>query len=464
MKYNILFFCLLIQHLLIGQTIYEDKVYKESIKTPQLFLKGLPFTKPILDLRPCEAYEDEDDVSVSRLQLLFDDINSDIENYYYKIIHCNADWTASNLVEMDFLEGFNNEQIDDADYGFSTLVPYTQYNLTIPNSDVCWTKSGNYALVVYEDDDEESIILTRRFIVVERQMNIVTQVQRARNNLKYRTHQEINFKVLHPNTEITNPRNDIKISIVQNGDWGTAINGLKPSLIKDKELIYDYQDKVVFQGGKEFRRLDLRTLHVNSPKVKHPTQEFESYYIPLKDEDLARKPYFYTIDANGRFVIDNQIATNSLLRNSIFDQARNNRGNQELPTEQDIQDFEILDQQQNVRRINLESDYGWVNFSITPENYRIDGRYYVMGAFSDWRLSPEFELEYSRESDALEGAVFMKQGYYNYRYVFVPKGDTQPDLSQLEGNWHETENEYQIIVYYRPFGERYDRVVGYKLF
>ena len=54
----------------------------------------------------------------------------------------------------------------------------------------------------------------------------------------------------------------------------------------------------------------------------------------------------------------------------------------------------------------------------------------------------------------------LKQGYYNYYYAVVPKETNEIDLDRLEGNSQETENEYTILVYYRPFGTRYDQLVG----
>ena len=55
----------------------------------------------------------------------------------------------------------------------------------------------------------------------------------------------------------------------------------------------------------------------------------------------------------------------------------------------------------------------------------------------------------------------LKQGFYNYQFAFVH--DNVPkvvDLTEIEGDSYETENEYHILVYYRPFGSRYDQLVA----
>ncbi|NJK94628.1 MAG: hypothetical protein HC905_06630 [Bacteroidales bacterium] len=58
--------------------------------------------------------------------------------------------------------------------------------------------------------------------------------------------------------------------------------------------------------------------------------------------------------------------------------------------------------------------------------------------------------------------MILKQGYYDYQYVFIPKSTGTFDESEIEGSFSETENSYFIFVYYKGFGERYDRLIGYK--
>ncbi|MEG1999419.1 MAG: hypothetical protein RR015_05330 [Bacteroidales bacterium] len=54
----------------------------------------------------------------------------------------------------------------------------------------------------------------------------------------------------------------------------------------------------------------------------------------------------------------------------------------------------------------------------------------------------------------------LKQGSYNYQYLFVPKGETKGKSSVIEGNKYQTSNEYRVNVYHRRPGERYDRLIG----
>ncbi|MBK8879346.1 MAG: hypothetical protein IPN74_12580 [Haliscomenobacter sp.] len=56
----------------------------------------------------------------------------------------------------------------------------------------------------------------------------------------------------------------------------------------------------------------------------------------------------------------------------------------------------------------------------------------------------------------------LKQGFYDYAYAMTPRNTEKKavNLSPLEGDWFETENDYTILIYYRPFGGRYDQVIG----
>jgi hypothetical protein len=84
----------------------------------------------------------------------------------------------------------------------------------------------------------------------------------------------------------------------------------------------------------------------------------------------------------------------------------------------------------------------------------------VFGELSDWQLKPAFKMQYSPEAQAYYLDAFLKQGYYNYIYVLLNRDTNEIDPEGVEGNWHETGNQYTILVYYRPFGERYDRLVS----
>ena len=75
-------------------------------------------------------------------------------------------------------------------------------------------------------------------------------------------------------------------------------------------------------------------------------------------------------------------------------------------------------------------------------------------------LDEKSKMGYNFETKQYEKAVLLKQGSYNYQYLFVPTGSSVGQTGPIEGNYYQTQNEYSIYVYYRPMGARYDRLIG----
>ena len=116
---------------------------------------------------------------------------------------------------------------------------------------------------------------------------------------------------------------------------------------------------------------------------------------------------------------------------------------------------------ENEESNNLESDYANVLFSLQMNEPIYDKDVYVFGGLTDWKVKDEFKMTYQEAVNAYVVDVPLKQGYYNYMYATVSKkGEKTPDLVELEGSWYETENEYTVLVYFRPFGQRYDRLMA----
>ncbi len=359
--------------------------------------------------------------NADKLVLTFDDLDADVKDYSYTLVHCNADWKVSNLSSLEYIDGFEVEDILDYEYSFNTLVNYTHYRLELPNENMSITKSGNYLLKVFEDDDQENLVLTRRFMVVEPKVSVQYEIKRPTVMSKVRTHQEIDFAVDHPGFEIRNPREEVKVVMMQNGRWDTAIEDVKPLFVKGTRLIYDYQDKFVFPAGKEFRVVDLRSTRYRTERIKQLESDMDMYYMYVfTDKKRNRLPYLFEKDINGKFVIENQHESNN----------------------------------------DLESDYITTFFTLQDDQPFEKGSLYLFGELTDWQIKDEYEFVYIKEENGYALKSLLKQGYYNYAYAFVADDKTTPDMEPIEGNWFETENDYQVLVYYRPFGERYDRLIG----
>jgi hypothetical protein len=78
------------------------------------------------------------------------------------------------------------------------------------------------------------------------------------------------------------------------------------------------------------------------------------------------------------------------------------------------------------------------------------------------KLDSRSKLLYNFENKAYEKTLLLKQGAYNFQYVFRPTNNGKPTSERLEGSYWETENDYQVYLYYRAIGERYDRLIGFR--
>lgn len=221
---------------------YENAVYNENIKTVLMYREGFNLSNPVIGLN--------EEVS---LVFKFDDFSKETKDYYYTIIHCDANWNESFLIQEDYLNGFIENRMNDYENSFNTIFEYVNYRLFLPNEDVQLKLSGNYALVVYEDNDKEKIVISQRFYVVEALVELKGTVRRATLDAFKGENQEIDFTIYHDKLQIDNPREEVKVVIMQNNRWDNAIRDLKPLFIKDKALEYDYNRENVFKAGNEFR-------------------------------------------------------------------------------------------------------------------------------------------------------------------------------------------------------------------
>jgi hypothetical protein len=91
------------------------------------------------------------------------------------------------------------------------------------------------------------------------------------------------------------------------------------------------------------------------------------------------------------------------------------------------------------------------------------GKMYVTGGLTNWSLNDNNQMIYNPEQGQYECTLLLKQGWYNYEYVFLKNGDSEVTSARFEGSHYETENDYLILMYYRNPLDRYDRVIGTKI-
>ncbi len=351
------------------------------------------------------------------IYLSFDDISAQEEDYYYKLIHCNYDWTPSNLVKSQYLQGVDNQRILTYQNSYGTLQPYSHYELKLPNSRTKFKLSGNYVLEIYNRFDE--LMFSRRFVVYKDLVSVGVTIKRSRDFNYINTHQVVQFTINSNNFQIVNPKQEIKIAILQNYHWPTAIFDIAPQFTVGSNLIYRYDNETRFEGGNEYYNVDTKDLRVNTASIgKIELKELYNHYL-FTDYARNKDPYTYFPDINGDFLIRTLQGTEN----------------------------------------RTEAEYTKVHFSL---GYNQDiglQDVYVFGKFNNYALTTENKLTYNESTNTLEGSLLLKQGFYNYKYVLVsPNGEIR--YNALGGNHYQTENNYLVLVYYRDFGGQYDNIIG----
>jgi len=391
-----------------------EQVYTPRIKSVQLFPYGNQLGYPIIKLGGSD-----------QLELHFDDLTANIQNYSYTFQLCNADWTPVDLSQFDFMKGFSQVRISNYRMSSNALTRYTHYQALLPDRNCVPSRSGNYILKVFINSDTSKLIITRRMLVVDEKSAITAQVQQPYNGLIFKTHQKIQFKInVNESLDLLNPQQQVKVVILQNSRWDNCISGIRPTFYSRKTLEYNTENDAVFPSGKEWRWLDLRSFRLQSSRIangKYSNTGTELFVKPDVDRSLQRFNFYQ--DNNGRYYLQPAESINPL----------------------------------------WQSDYATVHFTFVPANNTPfpDKDVFLIGQLNDYDLSDGAKMQYNADKGVYETSLVLKQGYYDYMYITRDRGPKKNiSFDYTEGNLWETENEYMILVYYRALAGRADELIG----
>lgn len=394
----------------------------KTLRILLLSLGGLVFGQNIQSIQLFNP-QTNDETPVIRfgeqLVLSFDDLTNASEIYRYTIKHYDRNWQDDNLFFTEMATGSLNGLLDQFQYSFNTLQPYTHYKLTFPNDKIQPKISGNFELIVYKDSADRPLF-KRRFYLVEDAATVALNISRIADAKNPNVNQRVEVKATSKAGDLSSNVNSMTLNVMQNNNPNMVVNSLKPSATLGNQLLFQ-QMNLTFPGNNEFYYFDNKNMNMAADMVRATELKDginQTYLHPVWAFPLN---YQYQPDVNGAWYY-----------------RRNDLGLE--------------------RNAEREADYSWVHFSLDSDP--VDKEIYVMGGFNNFKAGKENLMQYDAANKRYVARIFLKQGFYNY-ILATKEGDGSLNFGEINGNFWQTENLYQGFLYYAPFGRNYDGLMGY---
>lgn len=352
----------------------------------------------------------------------FDDLSEDRKYLRCSIVHCNSDWQQSQLQESEYTNSFNFHDIENYEFSANTFVHYAHYSFQLPNNDIDILRSGNYIVKVYEQDAPDDILFQTRFSVCENSL-MVTPTVSSRTEIDYNEqHQQLSVTITDNSNSIRDPYNDLRLVVSQNSRTDNEKTITSPLMVSGNKITYDHNRNLIFPAGNEYRRIETVAIHAPSMGVANMQYHHPFYHAMLYTDEMRNdEPYHYDSTQHGHFTIRNWESEHS----------------------------------------DVEADYVVTHFSLNTGGPITGGEIYLDGEFTSHKFSPRYRMRYDASEGMYTAELLLKQGAYNYQYLWVPDGSNVGQTSRIEGDKFQTVNEYLVKVYQRSPGDRYDRFVGF---
>jgi len=389
--------------------------------------------RPILytdDIRPLDA---EGDLNGHVLEISFDEMSQDFRQYTYTVHHCNADGTPDNLASVEYMDGFSTRDITDYTPSLNTQQIYTHYRFTFPNEDMRLTLNGRYEIVIYEDGNPDRVVARVPVYVCEQRVRIEGRVLSTTDIELSGRYQQLELKVVDDQSGSTNMRDDYFIVVQQNNRTDNQVMRPAPTFADGQSLRWEHCRQLIFEGGAEYRHFDAYSTYFAGTGIDRIVYDSGDYHALLNTDALrADAPYTHEFDVNGQYRVHAERTQDS----------------------------------------DTEGEYMWVHWRLDAPRVLADGAIYVGGDLFGNRCTLRNRMNYDADHQCYYLSAPVKQGGYDYQYWFVPKQvesskskveSTPATLLRTEGSHWQTGNEYRIMVYYKPFGARYEQLVGIKI-
>ena len=397
-----------------AQTLYTGSRHAQ-VKTVQVLADGDFSRLPVIDL-----------AGGGSLNVSFDFLANEQPWVDYTIVHCDARWQPDDLSPMDYLEySYLPRHVESVEPSFNTFLQYYHYEVVFPNEGARPLVSGNYAMLFHMQDEPDSLLAIACFMVSE-QMAFVTGEVSGNTDVDFHAmHQQVTMSVAWSEARLPHlePTTDLMVLVQQNRRRDSQRWLDHPSRMQAGRAIYEHERQLIFEAGNTWRRFEFTDERYPGIGIDHVRYHAPLYYAYL-NRDRARNldNFRYDQDQHGRYKV------HAL----------------------------------HVDNVATEAEYFRAMFMLDAPATLANRGIYLVGDFTSQVIDESTRMEYDVNQGLYYKEVLLKQGAYNYQYL-VPAGtlaNSPLTTAYIEGNHYETPNEYEIFVYYRPFGSRFDRLLG----
>ncbi|MCQ2341195.1 MAG: DUF5103 domain-containing protein [Paludibacteraceae bacterium] len=365
------------------------------------------------------------------LEISFDEMSHDIHQYAYTVTHLNAQYEPDDLSSFEYVNGFTRCDITDYATSINTAVNYTHYTFSFPNEDMRLSISGNYLLTIYDASiGEEAVAAEVVFEVTESVATVLATVTPHTTREISGRYQQINVDVNTTGLNMVSP-DELTLLVRQNGRLDNQVFNPHPTYIETNHLKWIDHSALVFEGGNEYRHMDIWSTYFagyNVDRIRYDGTDYHAFLMadPIRgtlnpDAGRCGTNYMHEYDHNGMMVINAERCND----------------------------------------IDTEAEYMYVHFTLPSTTPIFDGSIYIGGDIFYNQMAPRLNrMLYDNDYQCYYMNALLKQGGYDYIYLLKKKSEPSGSLLMTEGSHWQTENTYTVYVYFHGTNDRYDRLVA----
>lgn len=338
----------------------------KEVRTIQVYRTGNETSTPLIRLGSGET------ITVS-----FDMLTSNsrpLTAYFY---HANRDWKR-DLTPAEYLTTFQREDLLDYSISRVTDVAYTHYTYRFPTQGIDFRISGNYIVRITEQGMEDEVLFERPFFVSEQAMALNIRLDNVLIAGR-------GYTSIQPTVQFTPPTThanafDYGVCFVRNDRYQMARCSARTALAVLPDIAFYLEPEDSFQLTPASYFLDLSEIRVGG--------RIESTDLSIQPPVVAVAPDYARFPGTGLApFLNGQTVVDAVVRNVV--------------------DPEV------------SAEYAQVFFRFVPlGEVRASGRVVLTGSFNNWVFDEENMMDWNAEEGWYEGAVLLKQGHYEYHYLF----------------------------------------------